>query len=68
MALPLATRSWQMLPGDPFNERYVADYILNSQRGDADLRRALAGMKATYEAHPDSATHEVTLSIRLEKQ
>lgn len=64
----LLMRNWQMVPGDPFDESYVAKFMLQAQKGDGVLRQLLNGLKATYEVKPDTRTHEVTLVIRLEKQ
>jgi outer membrane protein assembly factor BamA len=64
----LLMRNWQMVPGDPFDESYVAKFMLRAQNGDRLLRQALDGLKATYDVRPDTQTHEVTLVIRLENQ
>ncbi len=64
----LLMRNWQMMPGDPFNESYVANFILFAQKSDPVLERSLAGVKATYDAHSNPDTHEVNLVIRLQRQ
>ena len=64
----LLMRSWQMMPGDPFDESYVANFILIAQKNDPVLQRTLAGVKATYDAHADPDTHEVNVVIRLSRQ
>lgn len=61
-------RNWQMLPGDPFNETYVANFILTVQQNDPVLRRTLAGVKTTFDATADPQTHDVNVVIRLAKQ
>jgi outer membrane protein assembly factor BamA len=61
-------RNWQMLPGDPFNETYVANFIASVQQNDPVLRRSLAGIKTTFDAVADPQTHDVNVVIRLAKQ
>ena len=61
-------RNWQMLPGDPFNETYVANFIATVQQNDPVLRRSLAGIKTTFDAVADPQTHDVNVVIRLAKQ
>jgi outer membrane protein insertion porin family len=61
-------RNWQMLPGDPFNETYVANFIASVQKNDPVLRRSLAGIKTTFDAVADPQTHDVNVVIRLAKQ
>lgn len=61
-------RNWQMLPGDPFNEGYVANFIATVQQNDPVLRRSLAGIKTTFDAVADPQTHDVNVVIRLAKQ
>jgi outer membrane protein assembly factor BamA len=60
--------NWQMVPGNPFNESYVGDFMLKAQKNNSALKQALAGLKATYDVRIDSGSHEVILVIRLEKQ
>jgi outer membrane protein assembly factor BamA len=64
----LLMKDWQMLPGDPFDETYPPSFMIKAQHGPPELQQALAGLKATYDVHPDPASHEVNLSIKLEKQ
>ena len=64
----LLMRNWQMMPGDPFDESYVSNFILLAQKSDPVLQRSLAGVAATYDAHANSETHEVNLVIRLQRQ
>jgi outer membrane protein insertion porin family len=63
----LLIHNWQMMPGDPFNESYVANFIVIAQAQDPVLRRSLAGVKAKFDATADPRTHEVNVVIRLEK-
>ncbi|MGA7256935.1 MAG: hypothetical protein WCF17_19620 [Terracidiphilus sp.] len=63
----LLMRNWQMTPGDPFDETYVGRFILNAQKSDPVLARSLAGVKATYEVKADPQTHDVNLTVRLER-
>jgi outer membrane protein assembly factor BamA len=60
-------RHWQMMPGDPFDEAYVANFILAAQQNDPALQRALTGIKTNYDMHADQETHEMNLIIHLEK-
>jgi outer membrane protein insertion porin family len=61
-------RNWQMLPGEPFNESYVANFVATVQQNDPVLRRSLAGVKTTFDAIADPQTHDVNVVIRLAKQ
>ena len=63
----LLMRYWQMLPGDPFDEGYVANFLLSAQKADPVLQRSLAGVKSTFDVHADPTTHEVNCVIRLER-
>lgn len=63
----LLMRNWQMLPGDPFNESYVANFILTAQKADPVLMRSLVGVKASYDVKIEPQTHDVNLTIRLER-
>jgi outer membrane protein insertion porin family len=63
----LLMRNWQMLPGDPFNESYVANFVLSAQESDPVLQRTLAGVKASYDVRADPQTHEVNCVLRLER-
>lgn len=62
----LLQKSWRMLPGDPYNEGYLNSFMVQAQR-DPDLRPALAGLRASYDVKPDPASHDVDLTIKLEK-
>jgi outer membrane protein assembly factor BamA len=63
----LLIHNWQMMPGDPFDESYVANFITIAQKQDPVLRRSLAGVKAKFDATADPRTHEVNVVIRLER-
>jgi outer membrane protein assembly factor BamA len=63
----LLIHNWQMLPGDPFDESYVANFLVTAQKQDPVLRQSLVGIKAKFDATADPNTHEVNLVIRLEK-
>jgi hypothetical protein len=63
----LLMRNWQMFPGDPFDESYVAGFILKAQTSDPVLQRTLAGVKVSYDVRADPMTHDVDLIIRLER-
>ena len=45
-------RVWQMLPGDPFDESYVANFVIRAGRKTI-LMRWLAGVKVTYDVLAD---------------
>ncbi len=59
--------NWEMMPGDPFDESYVAGFIYKVQQQDPVLRRSLAGVKVKFDATANPTTHEVNVVIRLEK-
>ena len=58
---------WEMLPGDPVDESYVANFITKVQQQDTALRQSLSGVKAKFDATANPNTHEVNLVIRLER-
>ncbi|HZB89741.1 MAG TPA: hypothetical protein VE291_13865 [Terracidiphilus sp.] len=64
----LLIRNWQMLPGDPFDETYAANFITDVQGHDAVLRKSLANVIARFNATADQQTHDVNVVIRLEKR
>jgi outer membrane protein insertion porin family len=64
----LLMRSWQMLPGDPFDESYVSNFIVKAQKDDPALQRTLATVKVTYDVRADQQTHDVNVVIRLENR
>jgi len=61
----LLMRSWQMLPGDPFDESYVSNFIVKAQKDDPVLQRSLSGVGATYRIAADQRTHEVNCVIHF---
>jgi outer membrane protein assembly factor BamA len=63
----LLMRNWQMMPGDPFDESYVAAFLVAAQKSDPVLMRTLAGVKATFTVMADPNTHEVNCVIKLER-
>jgi len=63
----LLMRNWQMLPGDVFDESYVASFIGNAQKADPVLMRSLAGVKTIYDVRADPNSHEVNVLIRFER-
>jgi hypothetical protein len=63
----LLMRNWQMLPGDVFDETYVANFIGNAQKADPVLMRSLSGVKAIYDVNADPNSHEVNVRIRFER-
>ena len=60
-------RVWQMLPGDPFDENYVAGFVYRAQKEDPVLMRSLAGVKVTYDVLADPQTHEVNCVLHFAK-
>ena len=63
----LLMRSWQMLPGDPFDESYVSNFVVNAQKDDPALERTLETVSVKYDVRADPQTHDVNVIIRLEK-
>lgn len=61
----LLTRSWQMLPGDPFDQNYVASFVVKAQKDDPVLMRSLSGVAASYKISADPETHEVTCVLHF---
>lgn len=64
----LLIRNWQLMPGDAFNETYVAEFVWRAQQNDPVLRRTLANVKTSFNAIADPQTHDVNVVVRLEKQ
>jgi len=60
-------RIWQMLPGDVFDESYVAQFIYRAQKEDPVLMRSLAGVKLSYNVLANPQTHEVNCIIHFSK-
>jgi outer membrane protein assembly factor BamA len=63
----LLIHNWEMMPGDAFDESYVATFILKMQQQDPVLRRSLAGVKVSYNVVANPDTHDVNVVIRLER-
>lgn len=63
----LLIRNWQMLPGDPFDQSYVANFLIKAQQQDPVLARSLVGVKAEFNVMANPDTHDVNVLIRLEK-
>jgi hypothetical protein len=63
----LLIKNWQLLPGDPFDESYVSDFIMKAQKSDPVLMRTLAGVRSKLDVTADPQTHEVNVVLRLEK-
>jgi len=61
-------RSWQMMPGDPFDQSYVSNFIENAEKDDPALMRTLVGLKVDYDVRADPQTHGVNCVIRLERK
>lgn len=64
----LLIHNWEMLPGDPFDESYVSNFIMKIQQTDPVLKRSLAGVKVKFDADADPHSHDVNVVIRLERQ
>jgi outer membrane protein assembly factor BamA len=60
-------RSWQMLPGDVFDQTYVSNFIVNAQKEDPVLLRSLTGVKYSFDVHADPDSHDVNCVIHLER-
>ena len=60
-------RNWSMMPGDPFNEPYAADYLLRLTTADPKLGQALRGAVERMSTTTDPQTHNVNVVIRIEK-
>jgi outer membrane protein assembly factor BamA len=58
---------WEMMPGDPFDESYVASFIFKAQQQDPALRQSLAGVKTKFDVTANPNTHDVNVVIRLER-
>jgi outer membrane protein assembly factor BamA len=62
----LLIRNWQMMPGDPFNQAYVSNFLVTAQKADPILMRSLSGVKAIFDIRADAETREVDCVIRFE--
>ncbi len=58
-------RVWQMLPGDPFDESYVSNFVVRAQKEDPVLQRSLAGVKVSFDVHADQQTHDVNCVLHF---
>jgi outer membrane protein assembly factor BamA len=58
---------WELMPGDPFDESYVATFIVKVQQQDPALRQSLAGVKTKFDVTANPNTHDVNVVIRLER-
>jgi outer membrane protein assembly factor BamA len=63
----LLIHNWEMMPGDVFDESYVATFIMKVQQQDQVLRRSLAGVKVKFDVMANPDTHDVNVVIRLER-
>lgn len=63
----LLVHNWEMMPGDVFDESYVATFIMKVQQQDPVLRRSLAGVKVKFDVMANAETHDVNVVIRLER-
>lgn len=63
----LLIKNWQMMPGDPFDETYVAGFVIAVQKSDPVLRATLANVKARYNITADTQSHDVNVVLRLER-
>ena len=60
-------RIWQMLPGEAFDDSYIANFLLRAQKEDPALQRALTSVTVSYDVLADPVTHSVNCVIRLER-
>ncbi len=60
---------WQMMPGDVFDETYVANFIMKAQQEDPTLARTLARRQDDIRCKfaTDPQTHDVNVVIHLER-
>ena len=63
----ILTHNWQMMPGDPFNQEYVGDFILKLKEQEPSLRATLSGVKPVFDVMANPETHEVNVVLRLER-
>ncbi len=63
----LLMRYWQMMPGDVFDENYVADFLRKAMAQDPTLQRSLVGAKESFDATADQQAHTVNVVIRLSR-
>ena len=60
-------RQWQLMPGDPLDESYLDTFLTRAESQDPVLRRSLAGVASTVETAADPTTHDVNVTIKLDK-
>jgi len=58
---------WELMPGDAFDESYVANFIIKAQQQDPALRQSLAGVKTKFDVTANPNTHDVNVVISLER-
>lgn len=63
----LLMRQWQLMPGDPFNQSYLDSFLVNAESHDPVLRRSLAGVMSTVETSADPTSHDVDVTIKLQR-
>jgi len=63
----LLIHNWEMMPGDPFDESYAANFIVKVQQQDPVLSRSLSVVKVKFDVTANPNTHEVNVVIRLER-
>ncbi len=63
----LLMHNWQMMPGDPFDDSYVGNFLAKARTEDPVLQRTLANVKVTYNVIADPQTRDVNCVIKLEK-
>jgi len=63
----LLIHNWEMMPGDVFDQSYVASFITKVQQQDPVLRQSLSGVKVSFNANANPDTHDVNVVIRLER-
>jgi outer membrane protein assembly factor BamA len=60
-------RQWQLMPGDPFDQGYLDSFLARAESQDPLLRRSLAGTLSTVETSANPATHDVDVTVKVEK-
>jgi outer membrane protein assembly factor BamA len=58
---------WQLMPGDVFDQTYLDTFLTRAESKDAVLHSSLAGALSTVETSADPTTHNVDVTIKLEK-
>ncbi len=58
---------WELMPGDPFDESYVANFIAKARQQDPSLRQSLDGVKTKFDVTANPDTHDVNVVISLER-